>query len=53
MNFEIIWSKNVLNGLKKLNSKNEPIHFVAHEFFDALPSFKFKYTNGFWLEKLI
>jgi SAM-dependent MidA family methyltransferase len=36
-------------------SKNKefPINIIAHEFFDALPSLKFKYENEMWHEMMI
>jgi SAM-dependent MidA family methyltransferase len=30
-----------------------PTYFIAHEFFDALPSHKFVFSSGEWREKLI
>ena len=36
-----------------LKPSKDPVHFVAHEFFDALPCFKFKVQDGLWREKLI
>lgn len=41
-NFEIVWHKSVFDAFTFLKPQKNPVHFVAHEFFDALPCFKFK-----------
>ena len=53
MNFKIIWHTKVIKGLEFIDKFDNPINFIAHEFFDALPSLKFKFYKNFWHEELI
>jgi SAM-dependent MidA family methyltransferase len=54
LNFEIIWHKQAILALNDVGKNNEfPVNIIAHEFFDALPSLKFKYENEMWHEMMI
>ena len=54
-NIEFVWYESYNEFALNVKDPNPSMHilFLAHEFFDALPSFKFLFSKGQWREKLI
>lgn len=38
---------------KLSENKSFPVNIIAHEFFDALPSLRFRFEKGLWHEILV
>lgn len=54
-NMEFVWYESYDEFALNVKDPNPNMHmlFLCHEFFDALPSFKFVFNKGQWHEKLI
>jgi NADH dehydrogenase [ubiquinone] 1 alpha subcomplex assembly factor 7 len=54
-NMEFVWYESYNEFALNVKDPNPSMHmlFLCHEFFDALPAFKFVFNKGKWHEKLV